>query len=460
MSDQLKYAVTVIFAKQLAGGAATQIRTMRALGATTISYGPRSVPIELGLESPEVFDYVGELRFRGGGWDGIVGLAPHSSIAITWDVDTGSWPAADAVFEHVISLGEVDFATCERTRDVHPGDRPRERMLLTFHAEQYVRQGPAALGARSLLGPRLLALLEPGIRDALVAAGTLGPRGLDLGDETWLETEDGRALRRRLADQFEASEVIPSFTIQAWGMPRLHRRGGWVPPPDGAPPTSLSSAALAALEALKQKPAESLDFPGLVAPFANLSSLDVLEIELEGAKLPCVMLDYALLHDVGAVEVDLRGAYAQKSRWLESSLHGADLRYANFTEAIFPVTRLDAVNAAYATFTDAGIVESAVDACFDHVTALRWNPSDETWAPRLTNSTFRHAVLRDAHFDRVKLGGASFDGADLTGVRFTAADLRGASFRGAILSGTTFTGCDLDGAAFDPGVAPHIEQAP
>ena len=99
--------------------------------------------------------------------------------------------------------------------------------------------------------------------------------------------------------------------------------------------------------------------------------------------------------------------------------------------------------------SDSEILESAVDACFDHVTALRWKPDAPDFPATMTGATFRNAVLHEARFVGTQLERAVFDGADLTGALFTNAKLRGASFRGATLTDTTFTDCDLDGALFD-----------
>jgi uncharacterized protein YjbI with pentapeptide repeats len=162
------------------------------------------------------------------------------------------------------------------------------------------------------------------------------------------------------------------------------------------------------------------------------------------------------MQDVSAVGADLRGIDAQSSQWIESSLADADLRWADFTSARFPITSFENVNAAHAVFTDAEILDHAEGACFDHITALRWKPDAPKSPALMSRATFRGAVLRDARFVGTKLDGAVFDGADLTNVTFTRANLRGASFRGANLSGTAFTRCDLHEAYFDPGADPGV----
>ena len=453
MNNEALLAIGAAFTGPVPGGVTGLIAAMHGLGATTIGrYVPR-VPIQAAIDTPDLFGYLGTAWFGSdSGWKAMVSIAPYTAINIVWPRSAaGEFTMLGELYDRVITLGEVDYAACDEIVDPNPGKfSPRTALLRHFVGERYAELGPATLGARTLLGPRLLALLEPGVRDVLMAAGHVTEHGLAIGSGNWLTSDAGREQRRVLSAVFEASAAVMRRRFDADGIGRATAGPTWVPLPPGPPPPELPRKSTAAIKKLRSGQRD-LELVGLIAPFAELDQIDVLDIDLGNAKLPLSSLKGAIVQDVGAYGADLRGCDAQNSQWLESTLEGADLRWADFTKARFPITSLDHANAANAVFTDAELIETAESACFDHATALRWKPDAPEFPASMTGATFRHAVLREAQFAGTKLEGAVFDGADLTGASFTGANLRGASFRGAMLTGTTFTGCDLDGAVFDPG---------
>jgi len=450
VSDKVVFATGAIFSAPVHGGVTAMLAFVREHGAATIGrYAPR-VPIEVAIESAELFEYIETARVASElGWTATLGLAPYAWIAITWPEDRGGTHAAiRSLYERVIELGDVEFAACDRVLEPeHESETTRASLLAHFDGARYARLGPLTLGTRTLLGARLLALLDPELREALAAAGRTTDRGLALGQD---DVRDDA-----LAERFDTSAVAQRFRIDPAGIVRYSAGPAWVPLPPGPPPRAPARKAAAAIKKLQSttarngKVVEDLELTGLVAPFSELGAIQATDVDLEGATLAFSRLERSTLRDVGAVDADLRAVDAAGSDWLESSFDSADLRWADLTRTRFGATVFDDANLSHAVLTDSEVLEAARRTCFDHVTALRWKPDAPEFSAIMAGATFRNAVLNDAQFTGTQLEGAVFDNADLSGVTFTRAKLRGASFRGASLTGTTFTDCDLEGAVFD-----------
>lgn len=456
MADDVKLTLGAIFQGSLPGGLAGMLRSLRGLGAARVGRDAPRLAMDAAIEIADLFAYLDTAWVDSErGWIGLITLAPYTAVNIIWPQARGGTLAAiRELYDRVVALGDVEFAAFDEFVDVGRF-APRATLLAYFDGERYAERGPATLGAGTLLGNRVLALLEPELRDALVAAGRLDAKGLALGGEEWLTTEDGRAQRQALAARFEDSAAIMQRTFDDNGIGHPTPGPAWVPPPPGPPPIALPRKTTAALKKLKAG-AHDLELPGLVAPFSRLTGIKVVDIELEQARLPLTNLRSALLREVGAYGADLRGIEAVESQWIESTLERADLRWADFTHARFPLTSLEHANAEHAVFKDAQEIERAEHACFDHILGSRWAPDAPQLPAILTGATFRGAVLDGARFVGTRLDDAIFDEADLTDATFTGASLRGTSFRGSKLVGTVFMRCNLDGAHFDPGAEPKV----
>ena len=393
MPDEMRYIAVAIYAGRVGGGAADMIAALRELGATRLGRHVARAPIEAAVACAEMFDYApGAHAASDLGWTAKVGLAPYASITIAWPERAGgSWRGIRSVYDRLLGLGDVELAACDRVPD-HEDERsaPRPWFLGYLDGARYAELGPVTLGASTLLGPRLVGLLEPDLRDALQAAGHRDDRGLAMGDPG------------ELRSRFDASRVVQRIRIDPAGIARTSAGPGWVPLAAGPAPRALDRKAAGAIKKLQHStasqaaPAEGLKLARIVAPFSVLDRIRAIDVDFATAKLGFSKLEGATLRDIGAVATDLRAIEASGSDWLESSLDSADLRWADLSRTRFGASTLDGANLSHAVLSDSEILESAVDACFDNVTALRWKPDAPDFPATMTGATFRNAVLHEA----------------------------------------------------------------
>jgi uncharacterized protein YjbI with pentapeptide repeats len=201
--------------------------------------------------------------------------------------------------------------------------------------------------------------------------------------------------------------------------------------------------------------ASRLIYPEMVPDLggANLSGLDLMEVDLSGgnlngadfsgAKLQRANISAADLRDANLNGIDLRHALLISAKLNGSMLKTADLRGAQFNDARLGNTDLTGANIASANFMGADLHNADL--------------SDAT----LTRADFRRTDLRQVKFintiasnliliaadlrDSV-LCGANFFGADLHQADFSRANLSGADFTDAVIGGTTFVDTDLGSA--------------
>ena len=281
MSEELQFAFGIAYASP-GPDITTLLRTLHGVCATTVGrYSPR-VPFEIALEQPPIFAYANAASAASDhGWRATIYLGPYMGVSLVWpEAKGGTWHKLDAVYERLLAVRAVDYAAADcvvvRKGDGNPS---RAALLAYFDADRYARLGPVTLGARTVLGPRVLDLLETDIREDLVAAGRVDSRGLNLGDSAWFTTDDGRARRESLAARFETSSIVQRISVNRAGIGVGAPAPGWVPLAAGRPPETPRGMVTAVKKLRAGK--GDLDLSGLFAPFAELNEIDVSDVDLE-----------------------------------------------------------------------------------------------------------------------------------------------------------------------------------
>jgi uncharacterized protein YjbI with pentapeptide repeats len=429
----IEHAVNVYFNRTPEGGLGRVLDVLAGAGATRVgSTEIARTPIDVVRGFRALIDHAQDLYILGiGSWSIHVDTVGIVSINATTKVESleSGQRVGEQLFDALVSLGSVDFAVCHA---VEQGLGEKEARLATIICRLsgvlYADEGPASVGYRTIIGPRVLKLLAKPELASLRSAGVAQTDG---------------SLRLIARDRAEWQRLDALF--RASGVTRGAGQAGWQPLDEYSEPKPLSGDGGDAIHQLQgarradgEPPVTDLSVPKIVAPFANIGGTHADNIDFEGGVLAWANLRAVSFVDAGFVTADLRGIDARNARFEDSSFDHADLRWASLRDAELPISRFDGANCAYADLTGARGPESAEGACFDDTVADRW----AAHGCHMPKATFRRASLRGAEFERANLEGACFDGADLTN----------ASFRGANLRRATFDGAKLDGAIFDGSV--------
>jgi Pentapeptide repeats (8 copies) len=134
-------------------------------------------------------------------------------------------------------------------------------------------------------------------------------------------------------------------------------------------------------------------------------------------------------------------------------LHGARLRYANLQDAWLDDANLQDASLSYANLQDAVLSDANLRDAWLNGADLRGAnlysadlQGANLYSADLQGARLRYANLQDAWLDDANLQDAQLDRANLRAARLNDANLQGANLQGANLDGANLQGASLDGA--------------
>jgi uncharacterized protein YjbI with pentapeptide repeats len=448
----------VYFTGVPSGGFPVLVPILERNGARTLGVeGNARVPIAALGQAIAFLDYATSAVVVGDTWTAYVHARPVHFIDVRWgevqDLRAMLARAATLLAE-LAEVAAIDFAVTQTSHaDFDRTDPAAVRDVVIARAAAFPQSGPDGLGQQTVLGQRLLDLMDADARKRLSAESVTRTLGHDalLVDFADAGVGDGwMAERTRIEEQLVQSgigAIVRDGKYDSDSQPGSRWRAPQETWPRAQPAPASAEADIEALQNSSGDPVQEIAIDGLVAPFIALDDMQAEELELEGAVLAFASMAGAQITDAGLVGADLRGINAPSSRWFDVSLVDADLRWAYLEQAELPDTRLDNADCSHAILIDASKLESAQNARFDHVHGEGWAPGARS---SLAGATFRAASLAGANFDDVDLKGAVFEDADLGGASFQRANLTDARFTSCVLDGADFQGANLTNVVFDP----------
>ncbi|MEC9046747.1 MAG: DUF2169 domain-containing protein [Planctomycetota bacterium] len=198
----------------------------------------------------------------------------------------------------------------------------------------------------------------------------------------------------------------------------------------------------------RQRVLEALASSGSLAG-ANLSGLDLHEVDFSGAALQGAVFDAANLK--GAV---FDGAVLDGADLSGSTPAGARFQGASINKTLFDDLPLDAVDFSGARGAEASFAGCRLDGASFDGAAL---PKADFSGAALAAASFRKAKLQAARFGEAVAPQIDCSDADLTGLHGgDACDFSGAVFKRAQLRGSNLSGAALDQANFDNATAHNV----
>ncbi|MBC7774513.1 MAG: toll/interleukin-1 receptor domain-containing protein [Phycisphaerae bacterium] len=163
--------------------------------------------------------------------------------------------------------------------------------------------------------------------------------------------------------------------------------------------------------------------------------------------------------------IDLEGAFLEKSNFEKTDLRGANLIEAKINESVFIEAYLRDANLSNAHLYKSDFTEADLTEAILYEADIRLANLSDSILTRtsfvnsdLSGANLYRAKIRDANFENCKLinanlsnsqsSGSNFKQANLSKTNFTGSDLIGANFTSAKLQETDFTDCILGGTIF------------
>ncbi|MDJ0519911.1 MAG: pentapeptide repeat-containing protein [Trichodesmium sp. MO_231.B1] len=221
-------------------------------------------------------------------------------------------------------------------------------------------------------------------------------------------------------------------------------------------------------EILQQYTKGEKNFTGIILCEANLSKVDLNQINLSQAVLNLTNFSEANLSEANLNGAKLNVSRLTKTNLTHAKLNGANLNLANLIQANLSNAELieakliraeliranmSNANLKGANLTEADLREAILKQANLQLVDLH---SARLRSSCLANSNLERANLHRANLSKADLRGVNFNNAELTQANLSLSNLSKANFKGANLTEADLTGANLSGANLDSAILNRV----